>query len=59
VAKGLYRTSTPETGAEYAHVHYGNVAALDSISRSLYEENGYQPQYNTLPTKEEYEASRA
>ena len=59
MAKGLYRTSTPETGAEYAHVHYGNVAALDSIPRALYEENGYQPPYDKLPTKEEYEAANA
>ena len=55
---GVYRTRTPETGAEYATVHYENAAALESIPRALYEERGYQPPYDRLPTKQEYDAAQ-
>jgi hypothetical protein len=55
--KGIYRSTSPGSNAEYANVHYGTVAALDSIPRDLYEERGYQPPFDELPTKEEYEAA--
>lgn len=59
MAIGIYRTTTEESGAEYAHVRYGTGAALDAVPRTLYEQKGYQPPYDKLPTKEAYEASNA
>lgn len=57
-AKGLYRTMTPESGAEYAFVDYGVASNIGEISRSLYEANGYEPAFDDLPTKEHYDANR-
>jgi hypothetical protein len=51
MAVGIFRTRTPESGAEYATVQYGNSTQLESISRLHYELNGYQPPFNTLPDK--------
>lgn len=58
MAKGIYRTKTEASGAEYATVDYGNTARLESIGRDLYEQNGYTPPFDALPTKEEYEAGK-
>ena len=56
MAKGVYRTRTPESGAEYAYVDYGAPSDLGEIPRSRYEEQSYDPPFDTLPTKEDYEA---
>ena len=54
-AKGLYRTKNPASGAEYAFVDYGVASNLGEIPRSQYEAQGYNPPFDTLPTKEQYE----
>jgi hypothetical protein len=58
-ARGLYRTKTPGSDAEYAFVDYGVSSSLeDTIPRSQYEAQGYRPPFDELPTKETYEARR-
>ena len=56
MATGVYRTKD-STGAEYALADYG-ASALGELPRSLYEERGYKPPFDQLPTKEEYEARK-
>jgi len=58
-AKGLYRTKTPESGAEYAFVDYGVASGVGEIPRAQYETQGYEPHLDALPTKEAYEARNA
>jgi hypothetical protein len=58
-ARGLYRTKTPEGGAEYARVVYGIASPPGEIPKPLYEARGYEPPFDTLPTREEHEAARA
>jgi hypothetical protein len=58
-ARGLYRTRTPDGGAEYARVVYGIASPPGEIPRPLYEARGYKPRFDTLPTKGEREAAQA
>jgi hypothetical protein len=58
-ARGLYRTKMPEGGAEYARVVYGIASPPGEIPRPLYEARGYEPPFDTLPTKREGEAVQA
>ena len=58
-AKGIYRTKTPKSGAEYAFVDYGTGSKLREIPRQRYDAQGYEPSFDYLPTKEEYEARLA
>jgi hypothetical protein len=55
-ARGLYRTKTPEGGAEYARVVYSIASPPGEIPKPLYEARGYEPPFDTLPTREEHEA---
>jgi hypothetical protein len=55
-ARGLYRTKTPAGGAEYARVVYGIASPPGEIPKPLYEARGYEPPFDTLPTREEHEA---
>ncbi|WP_186399197.1 hypothetical protein [Stappia sp. P2PMeth1] len=55
-AKGIYRTKTPVSGAEYAFVDYGVPSSLGEIPRFQYDAQGYEPPFDKLPTKDEYEA---
>ncbi len=55
--KGIYRTATPLTGAEYAFVDYGS--CIGELPKGGYEERGYQPPFDRLPTKEDYEVTTA
>src|SRR5271155_3043431 len=57
--RGLYRTKTPDGRAEYARVLYGIASAPGEVPRPLYEARGYEPPFDTLPTREEHEAARA
>lgn len=58
--RGVYRTETPESGAEYAFVEYGTASSLgDTVPRAVYEERGYRPEFDSLPTKAEYEQKNA
>ena len=59
MAKGVYRTKTPESGAEYAWMDYGTPSNLGEIPRARYEEQSYEPPFEELPTKEQYDAKRA
>lgn len=58
-ARGLYRTKTPENGAEYARVFYRNASPPGEIPRPLYEARGYKPRFDSLPTRGEGEAAQA
>ena len=49
LAKGVCRTRTEETGAEYARVDYGTGARLSTVPRSLYDRHGYKPPFDELP----------
>jgi hypothetical protein len=57
MARGLYRSRTRESEAEYAFVDYGVRSSLGAIPRILYDAQAYQPPFDTLPTKEQYEAA--
>lgn len=58
--RGIYKTKTLESGAEYAFVDYGKAPSLgDTVPRSLYESRGYEPPFDSLSTKEEHEAKNA
>ncbi len=52
MAKGLYRDSDG-----WVMVDYGTNRA--PIPRDRYDEQGYAPPYDALPTQEQYEASQA
>lgn len=58
MARGVYKTRTAESGAEYAYVDYGVASNAGEIPKARYEAKGYQPPFDKLPTKEQYEASR-
>jgi hypothetical protein len=57
--KGIYRTKTAPSGAEYAYIDYGEVSGIGEIARARYESQGYKPPFGELPTKEEYDAKQA
>lgn len=46
----------PHGGAEFVVVDYGMPTSLAEISRALYEERRYQPPFENLPTKEQFDA---
>lgn len=48
--RGLWRDG------HWAQVSYDNIEAAP-ISRTLYEKRGYDPPFDALPTKQDYEAS--
>jgi ribose 5-phosphate isomerase B len=53
-AKGIYRTTTPGSGSEYAFVDYGVSLNPEEIPRAQYEIKGYEPPFESLPDKEKY-----
>jgi hypothetical protein len=55
VARGICRTKTGETGAEYARVDFGT-SGLSTVPRSLYDRHGYKPPYDELPLCNELDA---
>ena len=57
-AKGICRTRSEETGAEYATVNYGTTGQLGSVTRGLYEKRGYYPPYDDLPVCEVAKSDR-
>jgi hypothetical protein len=57
--RGIYRTQTPESGARYATVLYGDTAALDTLTEAHYRAAEYPPPFDDLPTKEQYDAREA
>ena len=59
MARGIYRTRTPESGDEYAFVDYGLPSNIGEITRALYETRGIEPPFDKLPSKAEFEALNA
>jgi hypothetical protein len=57
--RGVYRTKTQESGAEYAVMNYGRGPGIEEIPRSRYEAQGYQPSFDQLPSKQQYKADLA
>jgi hypothetical protein len=54
---GLYRDDVPSLG-ECVYIDWGSVRAADQFfTRKAYELNGYQPPFERLPTRAEYEAA--
>jgi hypothetical protein len=58
MAKGIYKTKTEKSGAEYAAIDYGGNGVTMDIPRDLYEDRGYKPRFDDLPTKEQYNLAR-
>lgn len=58
MARGLYRTKTEESGAEYARVDYGpsGGGAMD-LPEAEYRMRGYEPPFERLPTKADLDRS--
>jgi hypothetical protein len=56
MARGVCRTKTEETGAEYARVNYGAGAGISTVPRSLYDRHDYTPPFEELPPCEEIDA---
>lgn len=50
--RGLWRDG------QFVQVNYEDMVTVP-ISKALYEQRGYQPPFDELPTKEEYEARNA
>jgi len=57
-ARGVYRTKTPESGAQYAAMVYGHSAAFE-VPEQYYRDRGYTPNFDDLPTKDQYDALQA
>jgi hypothetical protein len=51
--RGLYRTIMPENEARYAWVSYGESGGED-VSEEEYRNQGFEPEFDALPTKDEY-----
>ncbi len=51
MTRGVYRTFNLESGARSAHVEYDSLAKMD-IPEERYRSRGYQPDFNTLPWKD-------
>ncbi len=49
-ARGLYQEATPAEGVRYARVRFDDGSELD-IVEALYRENGYEPDFDGLPSK--------
>lgn len=56
MARGICRTKTEETGAEYARVDYGASSGISTVPRSLYDRHEYKPPFEELPRCEEFDA---
>ena len=52
-ARGLYSTQTSEHGVRYAWVTYGESGGED-VPEEEYQARGLEPDFDTLPTKDEY-----
>ncbi len=56
--KGLYRETGAGENDEYARVRYPDGSELD-VQRHEYEAAGYEPPFDELMTKTEYQAHHA
>ena len=54
---GVYRVKAVGAAVEFAHVvHAGGTT--EDVTRAFYELQGYQPPFDQLPTKDEYEKAK-
>jgi hypothetical protein len=58
MTRGIYRTFNMESGARHAHVEYDSRSEMD-ITEQRYRERRYQPVFDALPWKDEYEAAKS
>ena len=58
MTRGVYRTRNEESGAQYAHVEYDIHADMD-IPEQRYRDRRYQPEFDRLPWKNDYDAVKA
>jgi hypothetical protein len=56
--RGIYRVQVSESGARYAWVEYGTSGAME-VPEHQYRAQGYEPPFDSLPWKHEYDAERA
>jgi hypothetical protein len=56
-ARGLYVTHTPEHGARYVWVSYGESGGED-VPEEEYRARGIEPSLDTLPSKDDYYSSQ-
>lgn len=54
---GRYRCPAVGSMDETAYVEDGGIASF--VERSSYEERGYEPPFDTLPTEEQYRARQS
>jgi hypothetical protein len=54
-SRGVYRTRTLDGAVEFAHVDHGGTTATEDMTRWFYETQRYEPPFDQLPTKQEYE----
>ncbi len=54
-ARGIYRAQTSDGRAKFACVVYGAGASCEGVTDAHYRDRGFQPPFEELPTKEEYE----
>jgi hypothetical protein len=52
--QGQYRTVPPGDDEPWAYVLVGNVASY--ITKTAYREKKYEPDFDNLPTEDEYDA---
>jgi hypothetical protein len=53
--RGIYRAQTSDGRAKFACVVYGAGASSEGVTDAHYRDRGFQPPFEELPTKEEYE----
>jgi hypothetical protein len=54
-ARGTYRAQTSDGRAKFACVVYGEGASSEGVTEKEYRDRGFQPPFEELPIKEEYE----
>ena len=57
--KGLYRAHNAELGCECARIDLGNPEVEAFMTRETYAARGGEPDFDDLPTLEEYKATKA
>ena len=52
--KGLYRAYKAELGEECARIDMENSEVEAFLTRARYQAGGYEPEFDALPTEEDY-----
>jgi len=58
MTRGVYRTRNKESDSQYAHVEYDIHADMD-IPEQRYRDRRYQPEFDRLTWKNDYDAAEA